>query len=286
MVQYKSYAIGRYSDNGVYWLNLILFGLLLIWRQVTYKMSKTHYYMLEFCYFGNFVIYAFLFLFPNNKFMYYAAFAFATGPVGWALSFVQCSFVLHSVEHLTNCFIHFTPNVLMWNIHWYNQYSETRTWDLYDAKNDTFSWSFVKDYYFAALTMYLIWNVGYYLLVFIVLEKRIKERKYQTLVAYHITKNTGAGKIFAKYGPEYEGLMYCISHAIGTTILITLSMLCFFSLYFNVFVIVFTSSVSFLNGASFYMDYFSKKYEINLTKLDNLNKQFDDNQDKNNKKKD
>ena len=53
MIQYKSYALGKFPDNGVYWLNLILFVLLILWRQVTYRMSKTHYYMFEFCYYGN-----------------------------------------------------------------------------------------------------------------------------------------------------------------------------------------------------------------------------------------
>lgn len=111
IIQYKSYALGKYPDNGVYWLNLILLVVLLVWRQVTYRMNKTHYYMLEFCYYGNLgkstfhlfyffvfslksnlifiVIYFFLFLYPESKFLYYASFAFGSGPIGWALSFVQ-----------------------------------------------------------------------------------------------------------------------------------------------------------------------------------------------------
>ena len=36
------------------------------------------------------------------------------------------------------------------------------------------------------------------------------------------------------------------------------------------------SSTSIWNGASYYMDYFSKKYEINLSKLDKLKQKIDD----------
>lgn len=160
--------------------------------------------------------------------------------------------------------------ILMWNLHWHTQYSQTRTWALYDAKNDTLSWTFIKEFYSAAFTMYFIWCIGYYLLVFVILDKRIKERHYMTLVAYHVTKGTGPGKLYEKYGPKYEGIMYCLSHAAGVCIFFTLALICFFSYHFHVLVIVFTSSVSFLSGASFYMDYFSKKYEVNLSKLDEI----------------
>jgi hypothetical protein len=163
--------------------------------------------------------------------------------------------------------------ILMWNIHWRTQYNEDRGWALYDAKKDTFSWQFVKDYYCAAIPIYLIWAVLYYVIVFILLKKRIKERNYDTLVAYHITRNTAVGKWVLKLGPGYAGLIYVASHFTAITVIFTVTIICYFSYYFNLMVIVLTSSVSFWNGATFYMDYFSKKYEANLAKLDELHEQ-------------
>jgi len=78
--------------------------------------------MLEFCYYGNLIMYTFLFLSPQSQMLYYASFAFATGPLGWALPLVRCKFVLHSVDSLTSVFIHYTPLMLMWNLHWRTQY--------------------------------------------------------------------------------------------------------------------------------------------------------------------
>ena len=76
VIQYKSFALGKYPDNGVYILNLALMIFLLIWRNVTFRIDKTHYYMFEFCYFANVVLYIFIFFFPENKTLYLASFAF------------------------------------------------------------------------------------------------------------------------------------------------------------------------------------------------------------------
>jgi hypothetical protein len=284
-IQYKAYALGRYADNGVFLLNLVLLILLLVWRNFSYRFAKNHYYMFEFCYFANVILYVFIFFFPTSRFLYLGCFAICNGPVGWALALVGCSFVLHDISQLTNCFIHFTPMALMWSVHWKTQYSEDIGWDLYDAKQDTFSWQFVKDYYFSASMIYLMWVIPYYLFVFVILKKRIKERNYTTLVGYHIDRNTFVGKFVTKHGPKYQGILYCVSHFASCMIAVTVSMICFFSFYFNCLVMIVTSSVSFWNGATFYMDYFSKKYEINLKKLDELQTQVTKDLDNCEKKK-
>lgn len=101
--------------------------------------------------------------------------------MGWALALVGCKFVLHSVDQLTSVFIHFTPMTLMWNLHWYTQYSKTKTWEFYDATQDTFSLQFLKEYFMAAVGAYLFWAVIYYIVMFVIAEKRIRERGYGKL---------------------------------------------------------------------------------------------------------
>lgn len=270
VVQYKSFALGKYPDSGVYWLNLILLVLLFLWRNISYRIEHIHYYMFEFCYYGNIIMYIFIFLFPENKYLYYASFAFCMGPLGWALALVGCSFVLHNIDQLTSCFIHFTPMVLMFNLHWNTQYNENRGWALYNAKEDTFSFTWLKEYYLSAVSIYLIWAISYYLMVFVLLKQRIKQRNYDTLVAFHITKETAVGKFLKSYGPAYEGVIYIVSHFLIIQIIFLFTIICYFSFYASLLVVMLTSSVSFWNGATFYMDYFSKKYEINLKKLDDL----------------
>ena len=233
IIQYKSYALGRYADNEAYWLNLVLLVLLYLWRNITYRMTGEHYYMLEFCYYGNVITYVFIFLYPENRHLYYASFAFANGPIGWALALVGCKFVLHSIDSLTSVFIHYTPMFLMWNLHWKTQYSKTRTWALYDAKQDVFSFEFIKNYYFAAITTYLLWSVVYYLIVFVFAKSRIENRKYMTLMKYYDERGGKESKLFNSMGKPYAGLIYLASHFLVSFTTMTISIICFFLILFS-----------------------------------------------------
>ena len=270
VIQYKSFILGMSPDNWVYTFNFILLIVLLLWRNITYRIDNSHYYMLEFCYFANIVFYFFIFLFPESKTLYLASFAFCCGPVGWALALVGCSFVIHNINQLTSCFIHFTPMVLMMNLHWRTQYNEDRGWILYDAKQDTFGWTFVKDYFKSAVLVYLVWAVFYYVLVYVLLKNRIRERHYTTLATYHVDKKSSVGKYLLSLGPNFQGLMYVGTHFLCVFIIFSFTIICYFNMYVNIVIMFLSSSICFWNGATFYMDYFSKKYELNLQKLDEL----------------
>lgn len=275
-IQYKSYILGACPDNGVYLFNFMLLILLYTWRNITYRMTGDHYYMLEFCYYGNVVMYLMIFMFPESKWMYQAVFAFTTGPIAWALPLVQIKFILHSIDSLTSIFIHYTPMILMWNLHWRTQYSTTRDWALYDAKKDTFSIEFLKDYYKAGICQYLLWSFLYYMIVFVIAAKRIKSRNYATLMTYYSEKGGAETRFFNRFGPQYAGLMYLASHFGVFLVTSTIGLFSYFSFYFHSVFIIAMSSCCFWNGATYYMDYFSKKYESNLSKLDDLKEKIID----------
>ena len=269
-IQYKSFILGSYPDNGVYLFNFCLLAMLFIWRNITYRMSGDHYYMLEFCYYANVVMYIFLFFYPESRMLYYACFAFAAGPLAWALPLVKCKFVLHSIDSLTSVFIHYTPMLLMWNLHWRTQFSQNRGWALYDAQADTFSLEFLKNYYSAILVFYIAWAIVYYLIVYVVAAKRIRARNYATLMTYYQEKDGVENKFFNKFGARYAILMFLASHFLVCMLTSTIALLAYFNFWIHVALLVTMSSTCFWNGANYYMDYFSKKYEVNLAKLDEL----------------
>lgn len=100
----------------------------------------------------------------------------------------------------------------MWNLHWKTQYSKTRTWALYNAKEDTFSLEFLKNFYFSAISTYLVWSIAYYLIVFVIAKKRIEKRKYVTLMIYYNTKGGKESKFLNSFGKSYAGVMYLGAH--------------------------------------------------------------------------
>jgi hypothetical protein len=219
-------------------------------------------------------MYIHILIYPENKYLYYASFAFANGPLAWALALVGCKFVLHSIDKLTSVFIHFTPMTLMWNMHWRTKYSPRTEWKFYDSTKDTFSIEFLKDFYIAIIGAYLSWATIYYLIMFVIAKKRIKNRGYGTLKSYYEEGEKGK-KIMNKYGEQYSQFVYLGLHFVVSLFTMTVSLIAYFSFPAHCVLVLALSSSCFWNGATYYMDHFSKKYEVNLAKMDDIQKKID-----------
>jgi hypothetical protein len=240
-------------------------------------MVGDHYYLIEFCYFGNAMMYAFIFFFPESKAMYYGCYVLGSGAIGWALSLVGCKFVLHNVDFLTSVFIHMTPLTTMWNVHWKTSYNEELSWNLYDAKNDTFGVDFLLNYYGYAILFYVIWASAFYLVTFVIAKKRMEKRGYHNLYKMFMTKGKGFEYNFInKYGEKYTVPMYFVMHFLSFLVTSTIALPGFFFFSYSCVMMVYLCGSSFWNGATYYMDYFSKKYEVNLMKLDEIEKHIND----------
>merc|ERR1719443_1571561 len=74
------------------------------------------YFMLDFCYFGNGVLLAFLFIFPRMPRLFDIAFACASGPLIFSVKLFRNSIVFHSVDKMTSCFIHVMPFVVCYTV--------------------------------------------------------------------------------------------------------------------------------------------------------------------------
>jgi hypothetical protein len=97
---------------------------------------------------------------------------------------------------------------------------------------------------------------------------RYSSNHLDTLLKHHLKLNDKTTELLNKFGPKYSALMYLLYHFTVSMFTIFISVACYFSFYMNVLLMVVLSSVCFWNGATYYMDYFSKRYESNLAKLD------------------
>ncbi|CAI2367403.1 unnamed protein product [Moneuplotes crassus] len=268
------WSLGRFPDYGTYNIHLALVLGLVFWRHINYKYSGYHYYLIDFCYFGNYTLCLLLTLLPMSKSAYCASFAYGVGPLGIATILVGNSFVLHSIDKLTSFYIHLKPMITMTNLHWSTQHNKDRGWDLYDTSENTFSFEFFWYYVTNAFQYYIIWAVVYFLILFVVKRRRIKERNYDTLFIYLSNNDKGARKLWYSKGKKFAPFFYMLTHMVIFLSLTCLSFLCFFSMYLNIFMIALTLFSSAWRGATFYMDYFCKQYEINLANIEELYKEI------------
>mmetsp|Transcript_16077 Transcript_16077/g.17860 ORF Transcript_16077/g.17860 Transcript_16077/m.17860 type:complete len:141 (-) Transcript_16077:177-599(-) len=140
---------------------------------------------------------------------------------------------------MTSLTIHLKPMITMTNLHWSTQYNKERGWDVYDSSEDTFSFSFLYEYFRCCSIIYFSWAAIYFLIIFIVKRKKIKERNYDTLFKYLSSTDPVSRKLYYSMGKKYAALMFMATHIVTFLILTFISFLCYFSFWLNI-ALVFT----------------------------------------------
>jgi len=80
------------------------------------------------------------------------------------------------MDKLTDLVIHLLPLVTIWNINWnLKGTQEFKDWGFIDLSSISFDFSFVKEIFYLANTMYALHAIIYYSLILIVWRKSIFE---------------------------------------------------------------------------------------------------------------
>ena len=65
-------------------------------------------------YYANAVLFAYLWVFPHSPGLFRVAFAFANGPLLFAVAAFRNSLVYHSIDHITSLWLHISPAFTTW----------------------------------------------------------------------------------------------------------------------------------------------------------------------------
>ena len=77
-------------------------------------------------------------------------------------------------------------------------------------------------------------------------------------------------KILEFLGPKFAPVIFMFFHISFFIVSSVFAMLSYGSFYINTFFMMLWITLSIWNGANFYMEYFSRKYESSLKKLEEL----------------
>lgn len=117
------------------------------------------------------------------------------------------------------------------------------------------------------LAMYLLWAFIYYMKIFVISSKKINDRNYETMFVYY-NRNPYWRKMFEMFGPRMAPVVFMCIH-IGFFIFSSIfAIIGYLNFYVNTILMICWTVLSIWNGANFYMEWFSKKYETSLKKLD------------------
>lgn len=250
-------------------LYAIDYTLLVALRVWIYRKKGWQYFTLDLCYYANTLLLLYLFVFPSNKILLGGVIGLAHGPVLWAIIQWRNSLVFHSLDKITSCFIHFCPAMVLYGIRWLST-EEAKPADQFPlvASTERVNWTST---FITALTLHMIWQALYYIIVYIHQREKItsgtRVTSYTWLVREGENRNTLLFKVVDFYGPKHRLKMYMLVQLIYTVVTLLPVNLVWNSQYLHTGLILSMFAMCVWNGSTYYVDVFSQSYAKSIQRI-------------------
>ncbi|CAF0786728.1 unnamed protein product [Rotaria sp. Silwood1] len=244
-------------------------------RFFIYKRKSWHYFVYDLCYFVNVLTLLYLWVFPSSKILFTVCYTLSHGPLGIAIVLWRNSLVFHSLDKVTSLFIHMYPPLTLFTLRWLLPLDLQRQY--YPAIVQIGSSLHTKTAVFYTVVFYLIWQALYY--AFIVYGRREKVARGLRATSYTwllADKDGFVARLIQKFGfggpndgiNRYKIVFYFFLQ-FGYMLLSILPVCLWYyrNMYVNGIFLCSIFAVSVYNGASFYIDVFSRRYVKSLELL-------------------
>jgi len=260
----------------------LLMGILLSWRYISYKADKFQYFMLDFCYYVNLSVALQYFFAPGNNLWFKANYIFAMGPLCCAIIVWRNSLVFHSLDKVTSFFLHALPPMTMHLIRWDFIPELSRA---LKSSGDPLAFSLL-DFFLFPLIAYLVWQTCYLLLTEKLLAHKFREDPELITALRYLAQdrksstNKAMHKFLRQKGVLAEGefldpdtwkckAMFILIQ-LGYTIVTILHVpLLYYSYSLSCVYLALIFTWGTWNGASYYIEVFSKRYNIQFDEMTN-----------------
>ncbi|EKE39956.1 hypothetical protein ENUP19_0156G0030 [Entamoeba nuttalli] len=233
-------------------------------RYLVYRMNKWHYFLLDFCYYTNFLLLVTTILIFGFKIispMYEILFVLTNGPLLMAIPVWTNSLVFHDLTKLTSISIHFLPAMVTYSIRWGNIVEIPQ------------SLSFTNGFILPMIA-YSIWQTSYLIITEVFKHDLIYQEGYMTSfrwltqekphkLYYFITQTLGMKQSVL--------FLMVLTQFIYTVITILPTFLYYKYKSLHIVWMLFCFFWAVWNGANFYFEIFLKRYNQYLDSIDKEN---------------
>lgn len=167
----------------------------------------------------------------------------------------------------------------MWNLRWFTlpfeaELPEEKRYFLTLDGNELYHlWYLTKFLFIIPLGLYFLWAFLYFLKNFVFSAKRIQERKYENMYVYYMNQ-PWAAKIITSFGKKFGPIVFMSFHVGFFVVSAVFAIMGYCSFWIHTILLSMWTTMSIWNGANFYMEYFSKKYEQSLKRLEELEEEL------------
>lgn len=278
--------------------------LLLISRYFYFRSLGWQYFMFDFCYF---VISCSMINIMLVRSMVFFKFCFicACGPVSLAIPVWRSSFVFHDYDKIVSVYIHILPCMLYYTLRWYgdNGFHPNSTDCIkYDNSSSppngaTYVESSIRycskdtdlnaSDFFLALLGYVTWQTLYLLktecwdknkldldpsLLTSLRWMSTDTKNATALYVLGVMRSMGVFRPTEDFDPTSmkTKLVFVFSQLVFTVLAFPIAPLLYYSYAAHLMYILLIITISVFNGASFYIEVFSKRYNVRISKIEQL----------------
>ncbi|EFN52360.1 hypothetical protein CHLNCDRAFT_138776 [Chlorella variabilis] len=255
-----SFWVGRWPST-YYWFWMAKDVVLFTLRYMVYKKKGMHYMMLEYCYAANLAAFYYLIFAPHNAFLRKFCFAVMTGPLMWSIVAMRNSLVFHDGDKITTLMMHASPAISAWCMRWHPQASWTA--GMTPAELAAFNSASWVQMAIVPAALNVVWVAIYYLLIFVIVNKRIQERGYQNMFTAMVMRPTARksplAKLVLSVPQAIQPLAYLGLHTFASWISLVPTKIWFDSYWAHTAILCGILLWATWNGANFYFRVFAKK---------------------------
>jgi hypothetical protein len=253
------------------WYSIVI-PILIGTRFYLFNRLGYQYFLLDFCYFVLGCTFINLFLCWDWQLCFKICFVYTTGPVCWAIVVWRNSLVFHDYDKITSVYIHLLPCALYYALRWHT---------------DNLRENLVLNDYFIAAMGYLFWQICYFVKTEVFDKSKLDSRP--DLITSLRWMSGDKKNVFAKMVLIFcrkVGLLRREEHfdssSIKTKFIFIIAQFVYSILTFGPTYVFYNSQrchIAFLlfifctatfNGASFYIEVFSKVYQQKIEKLQEM----------------
>jgi len=261
------------------WYGVVI-PLLLLSRFYYFRAMNWQYFMIDFCYFTVFGTLVNNFLFYHSGWLFKICFIHACGTLPMAIPIWRNSFIFHDYDKIVSVYIHLLPTMLYYTLRWSNRFNEY-------CSDDVHCQSLHYTDFLAAYAYYLFWQ-GLYLLKTEILDKAKFDANPQLVTSLRwLAKDTSnaTARVVLKlarnihlFGPQEDfnatsmktKLLFVVTQLLFTICWTLPTYWLYSSQTIHLLSIVIVFVIAVFNGASFYIEVFSIRYQLHLAKLSKM----------------
>lgn len=281
--QYFLLNVPRYFQS---WYAVIV-PITLVSRFYHFKSLNFHYFLIDFCYFTIFNTFLNISLLRWSARFFKICFIFSTGVLPIAIPIWRNSFIFHDFDKIVSVYIHLLPCMLYYTLRW-NGLSNSESMTCEPNGIASCEPLYISDYFYAIL-IYIFWQIAYLLKTEVLdKEKFDSHPEIQTSLRWlaRDTKNDFSRMILKGlrrmgiFGQQEDfdsttmktKMVFVCCQLLLTLVSFIPTPLFYYSNFSHLFWIGLIFTISIFNGASFYIEVFSVRYQAQLKKLDEMQK--------------